>query len=344
MTGKYRIACVQASVEVIDDRADKDAVIARNLDRSLNIAEEAIVRDGAKVIVFPEGWLQGYNHTRSAEDWEKVCIQVPGLETARIGEFARKHQVYLAGAAFERDLDWPEVWFTTGFIVGPSGAVELRYRKLHGHNVEGLIPNVSPADVYSEYTERYGEDSIFPVLDTPHGRLAVIVENDLNYFELSRILVFHGAEILLHPTAEDNGPLAEAWDQARRSRAYENFCYLASANAGAVVSRNRAAQATRGFSTMINFLGNVDARIDGAGESVLVSTIELERLRRRRTEVFMNYPAQVKSEFFGNEFAKQIFMPTDTGPGTRRTTEMAIARLQKEGVFVAPSGNAPPEG
>ncbi len=104
---------------------------------------------------------------------------------------------------------------------------------------------------------------------------------------------------------------------------------------------DRAAQATRGSSALINFLGNVDARIEGAGESVLVSTIELERLRRRRTEVFMNYPAQVKSEFFGNEFAKQTFMPTDTGPGTRETTEATIRRLQEEGVFVAPSGDAP---
>ena len=95
---------------------------------------------------------------------------------------------------------------------------------------------------------------------------------------------------------------------------------------------------------LINFLGNVDSRIDGTGESVLVSTIELERLRRRRTDVFMNYPAQVKSEFFGNLFAKQTFMPTDTGPGTRETAEANIQRLQKEGVFVAPSGDDPHGG
>ena len=333
MARKFQIACIQASIEVIDDPQDRGDVLNRNVERGLDIAESAVLRDEAKVIVFPEAWLQGFNHSRSDADWKDVCIQVPGPETEKIGAFAQSHRVYVAGAAFERDPDWPEVWFTTGFIVGPSGEVELRYRKIHEHNVEGLIPNVSPADVYNDYTSRYGEDSLFPVLNTPHGRLAVMVEHDMNFFELSRVLTFRGAEILLHPTAEWNGPMAQTLDQVRRSRAYENFVYLASANAGAIVSRYCAAQASRGCSTVINYLGNVDAAIDGAGESVLVSSIDLDRLRKRRTEVFMNYPAQVKSELFGKEFSKQTFMEINTGPGTKETTQATIDRLQNEGVF-----------
>jgi predicted amidohydrolase len=68
MVKKYQLACIQASIEVIDDLADRDAVIARNVERGLNIAESAVVRDEAKVIVFPEAWLQGFNHTRSTTD------------------------------------------------------------------------------------------------------------------------------------------------------------------------------------------------------------------------------------------------------------------------------------
>ena len=336
MTRNYNFACIQAAVEVIDDPSRKDAVIARNLDRSLRIAESVIRKDDAKVIVFPEGWLQGHNHLRSADDWKAVCIQVPGLETARIGEFARKHRVYIAGAAFEHDLDWPEVWFTTGFIIGPSGQVELRYRKIQERNVDGLIPNASPADVYSEYVERYGEDSIFPVLDTPYGRLAVIVENDVNYFELPRIFTFHGAEIFLHPTAEENGSQFPGWDQARRSRCYEGLCYLVSANTGQVTSESYPSLASRGCSTIVDFQGNILARIEGSGESLLVAPIDLQRLRSRRMEGRMNYPAQVKSELFGKEFAKQVLMPNDTGPATPEIGEAAIRRLQDEHVLVKP--------
>ncbi len=336
MARKYNLACVQSAIEVIEDPSQKQATISRNLERSLRVAEGAVVRDEARVVLFPEGWLQGHSFARKKADWEAICIEIPGPETARMGEFARQHEVYLAGAAFEQDPSWPEVWFTTGFIVGPSGKVELRYRKLQEHNVEGLIPNASPADVYSEYLRRYGEDSIFPVLDTPYGRLAIIVENDVNYFELTRIFTFHGAEIFLHPTSEENGPQFPSWDQARRSRCYENICYVASANSGQIISTYHAAYATRGSSTVINYLGNPVARIEGPGESLLVSPIDLQGLRYRRLEGRLNFPAQVKSELFGKEFGKQVLLPKDTGPATRETGESTIRRLQDKGIFGNP--------
>ena len=72
MTRKYQIACIQAAIEVIDDPAEKDAVIARNIERSLNIAEDIIVRDEARVVVLPEGFMQGFNHARTREDWEAI--------------------------------------------------------------------------------------------------------------------------------------------------------------------------------------------------------------------------------------------------------------------------------
>lgn len=336
MTRSYNLTCIQSSIEVIDDPADKDAVIGRNIDRSLRIAESIIRRDDPKIIVFPEGWLQGHNHLRSDAEWEAICIQVPGLELARLGEFAHKHQLYLAGAVFERDLDWPEVWFTTGFIIGPSGRIELRYRKLQERNVEGLIPNTSPANVHDEYVSRYGEESLFPVLDTPYGQLAVIVENDVNFFELTRVFAFHGAEIFLHPTREENGSEFPAWDQARRSRGYEGLCYLASANSGEIKSDCYPSLASRGCSTVVDFQGNIAAAIDGPGESFLTTRIDLQRLRSRRMEGRMNYPAQVKSELFAKEFGKQVLMPINTGPATPETGAATIQRLQDENIMVKP--------
>ena len=59
MPNVFNIACIQASVEVIDDPTQKENVIARNIERGLNIAESAVIREEAKVIVFPEAWFQG---------------------------------------------------------------------------------------------------------------------------------------------------------------------------------------------------------------------------------------------------------------------------------------------
>ena len=184
MSKKFQIACIQSSIEVIDDPARKDDVIARNLRRGLDIAEAAVVRDEARVVVFPEAWLQGFNHKRTPDDWKAVCIEIPGPETDVIGRSRGStrstwREPPSNGTRLARGV------VHNGFIAGPSGTVELRYRKCHEHNVEGLIPSVCPADVYTEYVRRYGEDSLFPVLDTPYGRLATIVEHDVNFFELS---------------------------------------------------------------------------------------------------------------------------------------------------------------
>ena len=78
------------------------------------------------------------------------------------------------------------------------------------------------------------------------------------------------------------------------------------------------------------------AEVDGAGESVLVAPVDLQRLRQRRTEVRMNYPAQVKSELFAKEFAKVTLMPTGDGPASRETGEANIRRLQDEDIIARP--------
>ena len=50
----------------------------------------------------------------------------------------------------------------------------------------------------------------------------------------------------------------------------------------------------------------------------------------------MNYRAQLKSEFFANEYSKAIFLPVDTGPATRETLEAAIDRAQNQRLLVSP--------
>ena len=81
---KYQIACIQASIEVIDDPADKTKIISRNIERGLNVAEGSVVQENVKVVVFPEGWLQGFNHTRQLVDWKAICIQIPDQKQTKL--------------------------------------------------------------------------------------------------------------------------------------------------------------------------------------------------------------------------------------------------------------------
>ena len=332
----YVMSCFQTEIHVIPDPADKDKLVNQNLDRSLELAAHAVATEESRLLILPEAWLQGFVPNRSLTEWLKICIQIPGPETENLGTFCRQHQIYIAGTAFERSDAWPDRMFNAAFIVGPSGKVELKYRQVNPETLNGLLPVTSPADVLEQYARREGESPLFPVLDTPLGRLACLVGNDVNFFEHTRTLVLRGAEILLHLTAETTAAAFPVWEDMRRARAYENVAYFASVNNGGLLGSGAPRVRSRGHSEIINYEGKPMATADSAGEVGIHATISLQRLRYRRTQVRMNFPAQSKIKMYGptyrkadripnNAWAAQPLKSTDEGPRLVRKVIAAIS-------------------
>lgn len=345
MPQPYVVTCAQTNIRVIADPASRDEVVRENLTRSLEIAEEAIEREGARLVLFPEAWLQGFDHRWPIAAWEQVALRIPGPETAALAERAARSGVYFAGAAWERDPDWPGRVFNTAFIVSPDGEVVLKYRQLNPDTLNGLLPITSPADVYTEYVARHGEEALFPVADTALGHLACLIGNDVNFLEVARILTWRGAEVLLMPTGEPHGADREAWEFARRTRAYESLAYLASANHGSLSGSRLAAFRSRGHSEIVDYQGRVLAVADAPGETVLSAPLHLNALRQRRTVVALNFPAQTKSAMFAPIYRAADALPNDgwrerpiqdrrEGPAL---VESVIARLQERGVLARPA-------
>jgi predicted amidohydrolase len=345
MLRPYALTCAQTNVRVIADPTSRDEVIRENLARSLEIAEEAIEADEARLILFPEGWLQGFNASWPAEAWQRVGLRIPGPETDLLAERAARHGVYFAGAAWEVDPDWPGRYFNTAFVVSPEGEVVLKYRQLNPETLNGLSTATSPADVYEEYVARHGLDALFPVADTPLGHLACLIGNDVNFLEVARILTWRGAEVLLMPTGEPHGADREAWENARRTRAYESLAYLASANHGSVTGSRLPAFRSRGHSEIVDYQGRVLAVADAPGETLISGTLDLNALRQRRTQVALNFPAQTKSAMFASVYAAADALPKDhwrdrpirdrrEGPAL---VDSVIARFQERGIFERPT-------
>ncbi len=307
----YIMSCLQTEIHVIQDPADKDSLIKKNLDRSLELAAYVMATEESRLLLLPEAWLQGFAPNRSVADWLKICIQIPGPETEKLGAFCRHHQIYIAGSAFERSDVWPDRIFNAAFIVGPSGKIELKYRQLNPETLNGLLPVTSPADMLDEYVRREGELPLFPVLDTSLGRLACLVGNDVNFFEHTRTLVLRGAEILLHHTAETTGAAFPVWEEMRRARAYENVAYFASVNNGGLLGSGAPRTRARGHSEVINYEGKPMAAADGGGEVALHVAISLQRLRDRRMQVRMNFPAQSKIKMYGPTYRKANRIPNN---------------------------------
>ena len=305
MHDEVRLLVVQSILHEAMNGPSFDEAVRHNLYRSVALIEKSVRRNGRpNVVVLPEFFLTGLASTRSHEECLSMARLVPGPETEVLGEVAREHQLYICGATWERDDDWPGRWFNTAFIIGPSGSVELKYRKINEGNYQLGLTDTTPGDIYSAYLKRYREEEVlWPVLDTEYGKLACVICFDLNFAETTQMMALRGAEIILNPTGEPYGQHRQGWELARRTRAFENAVYLASANHGGYVGAIRDGDRvtedsglmtgrvprgitpsgrSHGGSEVVDFDGRVVARIDGQGEAVIEATLDLGALHRAR--------------------------------------------------------------
>ena len=305
---------VQAHITTVPDVARRDEIIQMNLKRSLAVAGKFAMSPNVKLVVFPEYWLSGAAFGKSVDDfWPYVGIRMDGPEIATLKEFAAKTGSYVSGAVFEYDPDWPRRWFNTAFILDPRGDVILKYRKLQCGDINGLLNNTTPGNVYSAYVQRYGYDALFPVVDTEIGKLAACICYDNNFPELWRSFAMRGAEVIAYPTGEPHNAGRRFWAMAKSAHAAENGFYIASANAGCEAAAPGAPTTYfhRGFSRLVDYAGRVVAEADTAGEVPLVASVDIEALRRARRDPARNLLAHLDYGAAAAIYAKHDGLPLD---------------------------------
>ena len=179
-----------------------------------------------RYVAIPEGALQGFTDevfdTPHAEFAADSAIDIPGPETDMLGEIAREFGVYLVAQAKAKDPDFPGVFFNIGFILDPQGEVILKHYKS-----SPLFPvehSVCPHDVLDRWIELHGRSlqSFFPVVDTPIGRLAVMMANEGSYPENARALAMNGAEVIYRPSYPHPATGNEFFEIQSQARALDN--------------------------------------------------------------------------------------------------------------------------
>lgn len=247
-------------------------------------ASKAFIGQDLRLVVLPEYFATSYPLGETIPGWAaKAAFAIDGAEYARLARVAQDHAIFLSGNAYEIDPHFPELYFQTSFIMDPSGAVILRYRRL----VSLFAP--SPHDVWDAYLDAHGAEAVFPVADTPIGRLACIASEEILYPEIARALALRGAEIFLHSTSEVGSPQATPKDIAKRARAVENLAFVVSANSAGIHGLAFPAASTDGMSKIVDDQGRVLAEA-GYGESMVANAeIDLAGLRRRRLRPGMGH-------------------------------------------------------
>jgi len=346
MIEPYNATVVQAAVRPVF-RADGIFRPDRLRENVEHVSD--LIRRGARatrscLFVLPEFCLHGFELGIPTSSWIEASIRLPGPEIEALGKVAREAGAYIAGMAYERIDEFPGRYFNTAFIVAPSGEIVLKYRKLYS-----LTGKTTPADVYAEYTRLFGgPESLFPVVDTPIGRLGAMVCYDVNFPEVARYLALRGCEVLLHVTSEARGPEhadAGGWEMARRARAWENTCYLAMANTGPLVDSDLPPAPCHGHSQIVDFTGRILDVAAGTEECLITAQIDIEALRRRRTTQRYNFLAELCAQAHAPIYAAARAWPIEAfaaAPMPDVKSNLALqrdvlARMQADGVLVAPS-------
>jgi predicted amidohydrolase len=293
-----------------------------------------------RLVVLPEYFLSSYPMGERVADWqERACITPDGEEYRALGQVARDNDVYLSGNAYEIDPHFPQLYFQVSFIVAPGGETILRYRRL----ISMFAP--TPHDVLDEFLAHYGAEALFPVVDTPLGRLACVASEEILYPEISRAFALRGAEVLCHSSSEVGSPRSTPKNVAKQARAWENMAYVVSANSAGISGIAFPEHSTDGHSQVVDYRGQVLAEAN-QGESMNgVAGIDIAALRGARARPSMSNPlARQRLELFAQVYGGAGVYPANNlmdgglvkAPGREHYLEMqrrAIAALRERGIL-----------
>jgi predicted amidohydrolase len=293
-----------------------------------------------KLFVLPEYFLSSFPMGESIERWQELgAISMDGPEYEALGKIAQSRSCFLSGNVYELDPNFPELYFQTCFVIGPTGDVVLRYRRL----ISLFAP--SPYDVWDKYLDVYGADAVFPVAETEIGKIGCVASEEILYPEISRCLAMRGMEILCHSTSEVGAPMLTPKEICRRARAVENMCYVVSSNTASIKGTPIPAESTGGMSKIVDYKGLVLAEAY-TGETFCASAmLDMDSLRKVRKHSGMtNLLSRQPFDLYAKEYGSHTFVEPnamledgkvvtpDRAFFVRRQQEV-LERLGKDGIL-----------
>jgi predicted amidohydrolase len=275
---RYAVAACQTDLPNPIERRE----MRRNTDRILQMIDSAIAGSApflpVRLVVFPEFAHAAPVFPTAQELIEKLAVEIPNEHTEKLEQKAREHNIYIqSGSMLEIDSRWKNALFNTTCLISPEGIL-YKYRK-----VNTWIPyevHTSPHDI-----EGYDEP-LFPVADTPIGRLGCAICYDWLFPEAMRQLAANGAEILIRVSAYMDPWNATApmdwWTVINRARAIENMAYVVAANQAASL-KHYPPYSWSGGSQIVDFEGRLLADASpGPGERIVVAPVDISALRHER--------------------------------------------------------------
>ena len=289
----------------------KDEPRSSAVARMVALLYEAQAR-GAEVVVFPELALTTFfprwyiDDDAKLEAWYET--QMPNSDALPLFDAAAKLNVgFYLGYAELVLQNGKKQRFNTSVIVNGAGQVVGKYRKIH---LPGHFEN-EPWRPFQHLEKRYFDpgDLGFPVFDVFGGKIGMCLCNDRRWPETFRVMGLRGAELVMlgyntprhYPLAPEHDHLQDFHNHlCMQAGAYANGCWvIATAKAGREEDCDLI-----GGSCMIAPTGEIVAKAQGMGDEVVTATINLDRCKELRENVF-NFPLHRRPDDYVEICAKK---------------------------------------
>jgi predicted amidohydrolase len=303
----------------------KRAGISRNLDNIEMMIDASIgisdINMPVKMVALPEGALTGFSDEAFDLDHvtasRELFIEVPGRESERLGEIAKRYSTYII---FQCKSRLPEVmkdrFFNMLFVINKEGEVVHKAPKNH---IWCRERSCTPHDVYDRWVELYGDgiDAFFPVLKTDDiGNIGTICCSDGEYPEAVRALAMQGAEVVYRPseammmTATGAGR-GGSWMIQNQGHAEFNTLYMVCPNIGPVYPHPKApfpANISGGNSHIVDYRGEIMSYQSNNSNTFVAAIIDIEGLRNfRAMNLNSNWLKDLRTELFKKMYEEPIY-------------------------------------
>ena len=269
---KERVRVAVAQYAIVAD-------LATNIHNAVEAATRA-AGDGVELLVLPEladvGYPGGISAADMAEYYSRTATLVNPLVEA-LAEISRERSMYICVGHAERDPRVSGVLRNSATLLRPDGAPEV-FRKVHLPRIEKLY---------------FMPGSSLEPVDTPLGRLGILVCADNSFPEAARLLTLRGAELLIvlyMSPVHRNGRLYEA---VCTTRAYENQIFVVAASCAGEYGEGRFA----GNSTIVGPDGFVLSSLGGDPGMAVGDLLRDDLLAQRQ---FQTRFADRRPELYGD--------------------------------------------
>lgn len=272
MSNAFTIGLVQMAPE---------ATVAASLDKAAGRIADA-AKAGANVVVLPELFATPYFCRTEDHAAFDLAEPIPGPTTLAMAKAAKATGTVVVAPLFERR--GPGVYHNALVVLGPSGDILGRYRKMH-------IPHDPGFEEKFYFTPG---DLGFQAVPTPFGRIGTLICWDQWFPEAARATALRGASILVYPTAIGWHPSEKAqygarqrdsWMTVQRGHAIANGIYVAAINRVGVEGHGDGYGETLEFwgsSFLIDPSGQVLAQAGTDTEEILTGVIDPDVLETAR--------------------------------------------------------------